>query len=65
MLLGTILVGLSCAVSVILVPVLVVVLEASGWLLLVLLPVLLLHLGIMVAFIGFMMSVPLGKGYHE
>lgn len=65
MLAGTVLVVLSCLASVILLPLVVAITEASGWWLLLLIPALLLHLGVIVAFIGFMMAAPLGKGYHE
>jgi hypothetical protein len=65
MLLGTILVVISCLVTGVVIPVIALSEEVADIWLLLCIPALILHLGIFIAFIGFMMSEPLGRGYKE
>jgi hypothetical protein len=63
---GTVLVVVSCIATGIVIPVIVSSSDeiSSIWYLLCI-PALILHLGIFVGFLGFMLSAPLGKGYRE
>lgn len=63
MLVGTVLVTISLVVSAIVIPVIAFSTDTI-WLLLCL-PAAILHLGLIVAFIGFMVSAPLGRGFRE
>lgn len=65
MLAGTGLVLLSLIASACLIPLIVNSKDVPDIWLWLCLPALLLHLGIITAFIGFMMSEPLGRGYQE
>lgn len=65
MLVGTILVAFSCLVFGVTLPLLVSATDSDTLWVLLCLPLFLLHLGILLAFIGFMMAAPLGKGYRE
>jgi hypothetical protein len=65
MLVGTVLVALSCIVTGVVIPVIISSENLSSIWYLLCAPALILHLGIFIAFIGFMMSAPLGKGFRE
>jgi hypothetical protein len=65
MLAGTILVVMSCLVTGIVIPIIALTEAVADIWLLLCIPSLILHLGIFIAFIGFMMSEPLGRGYKE
>jgi hypothetical protein len=65
MLAGTVMVFVSWIASGIIIPAIALSSDVADIWLLLCVPAFILHLGIVTAFIGFMMSEPLGRGYKE
>lgn len=65
MMAGAGLVLLSCVLTGIFIPLIIMLGELTWWWLLLCAPLILLQLGVITALVGLMMSEPLGRGYKE